>query len=298
MKKNTTAACIAVICISLAGISCGNSTPAYYTGVVEGETCSVSSPISDRLVSLSVDEGSFVKKGTAVGQIDNTSLRLKEQELALSLAQIKLQQASNAIQLDQTNKNLTYSTSLYTKNKNLLGNNAVSEQNVQDAELQVTKWSDGKRAILVQQQLIQNQEDSTALQIQEMEEQISKTELTAPLDGFIDKVYYHEGEFVPALHAVADIVDLNHIWCYIYVSPGVVGTLKPGMPVAVRFEKQTFKGTVAHINTETEFTPKNILSPDNRNSMVYGIKISIVNKDSLLKIGQPVDVYPEAQYEN
>ena len=70
------------------------------------------------------------------------------------------------------------------------------------------------------------------------------------------------------------------------------------MPVAVRLDRQVFRGTVAHINSEAEFTPKNILTPDNRNSMVYGVKISIQNRDNLLKVGQPVDVYPDVQHGN
>ena len=40
-----------------------------------------------------------------------------------------------------------------------------------------------------------------------------------------------------------------------------------------------------------EFSPKEILSPDNRKAMVYAVKVSFENQDRILKIGMPIDVY-------
>ncbi|MFA6857171.1 MAG: HlyD family efflux transporter periplasmic adaptor subunit [Treponema sp.] len=283
-----------VVCSTTVLSSCRGKTPVYYTGVIEGETCSVSSPVSDRLVSLTAEEGSYLKKGDIIGRIDDTPLILRKRELEASLAQMTLEGTSNSIQLNEADNNLSYYQKLYKKNRGLLSSRAVAEQNVQDVKLQVDKWSDSRRSILVQQRLVKTREDGILLQIAQLDDQISKSVLTSPLEGFVDKIYYHQGEFVPAFHSVADIVDLAHVWCYIYVSPAVVSALKPGTPVSVKLGQQVFEGSIAHINTEAEFTPKDILTPDNRNSMVYGIKIRITNKDNLLKIGQPVDVYPEA----
>jgi len=62
MKITVGITIIAVLCAGLAGVSCSASGPSYYTGVVEGETYSVSSPAGDRLVSLTAEEGAYVKK--------------------------------------------------------------------------------------------------------------------------------------------------------------------------------------------------------------------------------------------
>ncbi|MCI1209546.1 MAG: HlyD family efflux transporter periplasmic adaptor subunit [Treponema sp.] len=279
--------------------SCTEKIPSSYTGVIEGITCSVSSPTGDRLVSLTTDEGDFIQAGTSIGQIDGLPLDIRKKELEASVRQTALEEESNVIQLNQSRKNFSYYKTLYSKNKELLARKAVSEQSVQDLELQVDKWSDSSRSIQVQQKLLESKKSSIELQIQQVNNQLEKTILISPISGFVDKIYYRQGEFVPAFHTVADIVDLNHIWCYIYVAPSVVSTIKQGMLVTVKLGQQLFSGKVAHINTQSEFTPKNILTPDNRNSMVYGVKISITNRDNLLKIGQPVDVlYQEVQHDN
>jgi hypothetical protein len=50
-----------------------------------------------------------------------------------------------------------------------------------------------------------------------------------------------------------------------------------------------FPGTVSHIATEAEFTPKNVQTQEERVHMVFAVKIKLENADHRLKPGMPAD---------
>ena len=52
----------------------------------------------------------------------------------------------------------------------------------------------------------------------------------------------------------------------------------------------SFKGRIAFISAEAEFTPKNYLTKEERVKQVFAVKIEINNSSGLLKAGIPVDV--------
>ena len=79
-----------------------------------------------------------------------------------------------------------------------------------------------------------------------------------------------------------------------YVTPAQLANLKIGQPVNVTAqfggqEQRDYKGNITWISSESEFTPKNIQTVDERADLVYAIKIA-VNNDGYLKIGTYAEV--------
>jgi HlyD family secretion protein len=56
------------------------------------------------------------------------------------------------------------------------------------------------------------------------------------------------------------------------------------------FPKEPFDGTIEQINSEGEFTPRNIQSRDERAHQVFGVKVRIDNREGKLKPGMAADV--------
>ena len=54
---------------------------------------------------------------------------------------------------------------------------------------------------------------------------------------------------------------------------------------------QSLVGKIAWISPRAEFTPKSILTPETRTSLVYAVKIDVPNPDGVLKHGMPVEVF-------
>jgi HlyD family secretion protein len=55
------------------------------------------------------------------------------------------------------------------------------------------------------------------------------------------------------------------------------------------FPEKTFRGIVVFISPESEFTPKNIQTKDERTKLVFAVKIEIENEGMKLKAGLPAD---------
>jgi len=283
------------IILSMAGIllsGCGSNTDKItYTGIVEGETHTVSSPVSDRLRTLNVSEGDWVKKGDVLGNIDDSSLNLKLKGLHSSLDQIHLQEKDVTISLEQIGETYDHYNSMYQKNLALLKQEAVSDQAVRDLKLQVDKWNRDKRSLQIKLQLLTSQEEGLQYRIVQVEDTQAKAVLTASSDGYIDKIYFEEEEFIPPLRPVIDLVNLDNVWCYIYMSEKELTEISVGDTVEGRVADHLFTGEIRHINSRSEFSPKEILSPDNRKALVYAVKVNFENPDRILKIGMPIDVY-------
>ncbi|MEA1911783.1 MAG: biotin/lipoyl-binding protein, partial [Spirochaetota bacterium] len=200
----------AAIIISLTGIvlsGCGsNADEITYIGIVEGETHTISSPVSDRLRALNVSEGDWVEKGKVLGNIDDSSLKLQLKGLYSNWDQLKLQKKDAAISLEQIDESFDHYNSMYQKNLALLQQEAVSDQTVKDLKLQVDKWNRDRRSVEIKLQILSSKEESVQYRIAQIEDTGSKAVLTALTDGYIDKIYFEAGEFIPPLRPVMDLV--------------------------------------------------------------------------------------------
>ena len=262
-----------------------------FTGIIEGETHTISSPVSDRLSELNVSEGDWVGKGTILGNIDATSLNLQLKGLHSKLDQVHLQEKELEINLEQIGETYDHYNTMYQKNLALLKQEAVSDQTVRDLKLQADKWSRDRRSVEIKLLLQKSQQENFHYQIAQVENTLSRMILTAPIGGYIDKIYFERDEFIPPLRPIIDLVNLDNVWCYIYVSESALTEITPGDPVKAKISDYNFIGRISHINSRAEFSPKEILSPENRKALVYGVKISFENPDRILKIGMPINVY-------
>jgi HlyD family secretion protein len=49
------------------------------------------------------------------------------------------------------------------------------------------------------------------------------------------------------------------------------------------------EGKVTYVSPQAEFTPRNVQTADERSRLVYRIKVSVDNREGVLKQGMPVD---------
>ena len=92
------------------------------------------------------------------------------------------------------------------------------------------------------------------------------------------------------LSPVVEIIDIRTIETKIYISETQLSQVKYGQNVRVIIDglEKNMTGQVSWISPKSEFTPKSILTPETRTSLVYAVKISIDNPEGLLKHGMPV----------
>jgi HlyD family secretion protein len=56
------------------------------------------------------------------------------------------------------------------------------------------------------------------------------------------------------------------------------------------FRDRSFAGEVSEVAQQAEFTPKDVHMKDEREKLVFAVKVRLENPDGLLKPGMPADV--------
>ena len=111
------------------------------------------------------------------------------------------------------------------------------------------------------------------------------------MSGIVTEKLVEAGEVVAPRAAVLVITDLDHAWADVYVPEPAVPRLKLGQPATLFTDAggAGLPGTVTFISPKAEFTPRNVQTAEERAKLVYRVRISVDNKDGVLKQGMPVD---------
>jgi HlyD family secretion protein len=119
--------------------------------------------------------------------------------------------------------------------------------------------------------------------------------LQSPIAGTVLDRYHEPGEWVAPGTKLITLADIKNVWAYIYVPQPSVALLKTGQKLPATLPElgdRVFEGTILKINSEAEFTPKNVQTEAERSRLVFGVKIGFqgVNDDETLKPGMTVEV--------
>ena len=131
----------------------------------------------------------------------------------------------------------------------------------------------------------------------ELKIQIEEGEIRAPVTARVEVVSVRPGDVVTPNQPIVKLLEQEQLWVRIYVPEPQLGLIKIGQRVKVKidtFPDREFAGVVEQINSQGEFTPRNIQSRNERNHQVFGVKVTVENKDSVIKSGMAADVtFPE-----
>ena len=124
--------------------------------------------------------------------------------------------------------------------------------------------------------------------------QLRYASLSAPFNGIVTSRQVEPGEVISPAREVFAISDLTRVDLKIFVGEKEIGKVKPGQEVEIKvdtFPEKIYRGKVAYISPEGEFTPKIIQTQKERVKIVYLVKVSISNSALELKSGMPADAW-------
>ena len=135
-------------------------------------------------------------------------------------------------------------------------------------------------------------ESASALQYQkeQVEEQIRKSRITAPITGTVLQKYAEQGEYATPGGPLFKMANLNDIYLRSYFTASQLANIQIGQEVTVIADfggdkQYEYPGRIIWIAQESEFTPKSIQTQDSRANLVYAVKVAVKN-DGRLKLGQ------------
>ncbi|MCB0415642.1 MAG: efflux RND transporter periplasmic adaptor subunit [Bdellovibrionales bacterium] len=129
---------------------------------------------------------------------------------------------------------------------------------------------------------------------QEADLKWSWCEISSPISGTVLTRFMDEGEWVLPGTKLVSVANLKSVWAYIYVEQPMLSSLQIGMNVKgiiPDLPEKSFSGKIIKINSEAEFTPKNVQTREERSRLVFGVKIQFENEDQTLKPGMSIEVH-------
>jgi HlyD family secretion protein len=179
---------------------------------------------------------------------------------------------------------------------------AEAEARVETAEAAVNVAQAARRDVEIQRSLLATaraRENELRAQLEAAKTQLGYAEIRSPLDGVILTKNVEAGEFVSPGTPVVTLANIDDLWMNIYIPETQTGLVKLNQPVRVHvdsFPEKTFSGKITFVSSESEFTPKTILTQEERIKLVYRTKVSLENTGQRLKPGMPADAEIELQW--
>ncbi len=127
-------------------------------------------------------------------------------------------------------------------------------------------------------------------QIATWQKAIADATVTAPIAGVVTQKLADAGELAQPRAPIVTITDLDHAWANVYVDEPAVPRLRVGQPAMLFTDAGgQLPGTISNISTRAEFTPRNVQTAEDRSKLVYRVKVSVDNRNGVLKVGMPVE---------
>ncbi len=300
-----------------------------FTGFVERDITRAMTQVGGKIIEVKVNEGEHVKKGDLIAVMDQSDflfqrdrilseIQIKQNKLdsliegadANDYKQITLQQESLKYKIELAKNNLNLKKSQLEDAKTLLESNAIEadqidsyEVSVQQAETELNVLKkEYERVTVTYNDLLEGVDQHTLeiaksdltlseIALKNIEWKIEETKVLAPSDGIVRQVYLNENEVAPQGAIIADLLKDDSLYVQFYVDEANFSrVLMNGLiQLTVDGSDEVIMARVTEISDYAQFTPKNISTKADRQSLVFKVKASLEETPSLHS-GMMVDV--------
>ena len=280
--------------VTLMMAACGGNEKEYdATGTFEATETTVFAEQNGTLLTFSLNEGDNIEANLEVGLIDTTQTWLKIQQLDATKKVYQSQKPDMERQIAATRQQLAKARLDEQRYCELVADGAAPSKMLDDAASQVKvlqRQLDAQiSAFNTQISTLNSQITSTDVQKDQLFDQLSKCHVVTPTKGTVLEKYVERGEFVSTGKPLFKIADTENMHLRAYVTSAQLQHIKLGQQVKVFADygdnqRKEYEGTISWISSRSEFTPKTILTDDERADLVYAVKVAVKN-DGFIKIG-------------
>jgi HlyD family secretion protein len=254
----------------------------------------VSAEATGKLLEFNVEEGQTIDEGEIIGYIDTVQLHLKKLQLEQQKKAVKTKSNnvfSQVSVLQQEKKNAFIEKE---RTEKLLKDEAAPKKQLDDINARINVINKQITSVKTQNSTIFQEMKTIDTQIDQIGDQINKSEIKNPVKGTVLTKFTEPSEVVSYGKPLYKIANLKVMELRVYVSGDQLTSIKLGQKVKVLIDKNKednifLEGTISWISSKAEFTPKTIQTNEERVNLVYAVKVRVVN-DGILKIGMPGEI--------
>lgn len=266
----------------------------YGNGHIEGTEVRIAAELPARVVESRIVEGHEIERGDLLVRLDDSDLRLEARRMEAEVEALEAERKRVESELVVWRHHLQTAERDLARYRELRARSTVSAQRLDQVE-------DGYREARGRVAALESQIDAvgkrtTAARAERklIDNRLSKTRITAPIDGTVLVKAIESGEFLQVGQIVAILVDLRNMDLKVYIPERDIGKVKLGDAARVRvdaFPTRHFAAEVARVDPQAQFTPRDIHLPEERVRMVFGVTLAIENAEGVLKPGMPADAW-------
>jgi len=269
------------------------------SGTFEATEIIISAEASGKIEELNIVEGDQLTKGQYLGYIDTVQLYLKKLQLQKTTKAVSVKRPDISIQIASTKEQIAKAEIEKRRIENLLKDGAATQKQLDDmdSQLAVLQKSLGAQVNSLNTSVNSLNEESSVYEVQvaQIEDQLQKSRIINPIEGTVLNKYAEAMEMATPGKPLYKIADTKNLFLRAYVISGQLDNIKTGQEVTVYINapdntQKSYKGTISWISPKAEFTPKTIQTQDERQNLVYAVKIAVKNTDDMIKIGMYGDV--------
>ena len=276
--------------VTLMMAACGGNEKEYdATGTFEATETTVYAEQSGVLLSFSVNEGDNIVANKEVGLIDTTQTWLKILQLNATKEVYQSQKPDMERQIAATRQQLAKARQDEQRYKELVADGAAPSKMLDDASSQVKvlqKQLDAQISSLsTSTRSLDKQTVAADVQVSQLRDMLRKCHILTPTNGTVLEKYVERGEFVAVGKPLFKIADTENMYLRAYVTSAQLQNIKIGQQVKVFADygdnqRKEYEGKISWISSRSEFTPKTILTDDERADLVYAVKVAIKRSTS------------------
>lgn len=172
-------------------------------------------------------------------------------------------------------------------------------EEVAEAEAQLASFQ--AASDLLQAGTRQEDKDQAAAKVAELEAQIAALDVRrnertvyAPEKAVVEVISVRPGDIAAANAPLVKVLRADDLWVKAYISEVDLGHIQLGKQVDVTidtFPGKRFQGVVTYIASDSEFTPRNVQTLDERRHQVFGFKVRVDDPQGVFKSGMAAEVF-------
>ena len=280
--------------ISAVLTSCHTADNAFdASGVFEFEEITVSAEQQGRILNFDIQEGDRIEAGKTLGVIDTVQLYYQKLQLLKNAKSLDLQRPDVLKQAAALKSQIAQAEKDCARFKNLVDAGAANTKDLDDAKSRLANLNAQLEALnstlAKSNESLRMQASGIEVQVLMIDDKLAKCRIYAPQDGEILAKYSKAGEYVAPGKPLFKIADTENVYLRAYMTNAQVSNLKTGGIVKVYADKgdddyREYQGVITWISPTAEFTPKTVQTKDERQNLVYAVKI-LVHNDGFIKRG-------------
>lgn len=298
------------------GCTARATTPPGYQGVVEYDERVVSFEVPGRILEVKVKEGDVVKDGDVLAKLDDTlqklakdarvsEVKIAEADLSLLTAGARPEDIGALAARVKAMKNAEELLDKSSKRAHgLLETGSLPFADVEKIDSDLVRTGNERRAL--ENQLAALIHGARPQEIDRLKariaaagvavglesEKLERYTVKAKVPGTILDVHVDPGELAGAGAPVVTLADTAHPFVDVFVPQGEIAGITVGAKANVKTDglATTLPGTVEHIASRTEFTPRFLFSDRERPNLVIRVRVRVDDPERRLHSGVPAFV--------